>query len=203
MFLRCLIALSILVAVSCTPPEAEAHEASPRTEAIAQVTGHRSTPSEIRFCRLTGGGAPFIACLHATEGHRQWLGGSGTPGHTWANYRAQADRLRRFITALTYPTCTGPSDCPALIRRAFDRQGIGHLAEAGVAVAACESGFNPRAYNPSGASGLFQQLASYWPGRAAAYGFAGASPFDPWANAMVSAGMVRDTGGFSHWVCQP
>mgnify|MGYP003440956471 CR=1 FL=1 len=40
-------------------------------------------------------------------------------------------------------------------------------------------------------------------GRAASYGQSGRSAFDPWANAVVSAGMVRDTGGWSHWSCKP
>lgn len=182
-------------------PASTAHPAEVRVE---QVTGHRATLGELRFCRLAGGGATFVACIHATEGHRQWNHGTGTPGHTWPRYRTEARQLRRFINGLMRPTCSGPADCPALIREAFRRQGIAWRGGEAVAVATCESGLNPRAYNSSsGASGLLQQLARYWPGRAAAYGFAGASPFDPWANAMVSAGMVRDTGGWSHWSCSP
>lgn len=112
--------------------------------------------------------------------------------------RAIAENLRRSVT------CSGPADCPGLIRRAFAHMGVGWRGHEAVRVAGCESGHNPRAFNgSSGASGLFQQLARFWPGRAAAYGMAGRSPFDPWANAVVSAGMVRDTGGWSHWVCRP
>ena len=182
--------------MSCTPPEVEA---SPRTEAVSAVTGHRTSLAELRFCRLAGPGAPFVACVHSTEGHRQ-----GQPGHLWTDYQRQARQLRRFINGLVRPTCTGPSDCPAMIRTAFDRQGVGWRGSEAVSVATCESGLRPTALNAgSGASGLFQQLARYWPGRAAAYGFPGASPFDPWANAMVSAGMVRDTGGWGHWSCRP
>jgi len=164
------------------------------------VTGHRATGAEIRFCRWTTAGGPaFIACLHVTEGHHQ-----GMPGHRWADYQRQARQLRRFINGLIRPTCFGPATCPTMIRAAFERQGIGWRADEAVSVASCESGLRPTAYNSSsGASGLFQQLARYFPGRAATYGFAGASPFDPWANAMVSAGMVRDTGGWSHWSCSP
>jgi len=111
-------------------------------------------------------------------------------------YLVAVDRAQR--------TCSSPSSCAALVRNAFGHMGIGHRAEEGVRVMMCESGGNPTARNPSSsASGLFQQLARYWPGRAATYGMTGRSVFDPWANAVVSAGMVRDTGGWSHWSCRP
>lgn len=161
------------------------------------------TDAEQRFCSFVSGGRPsarFIACLHVAEGHAQ-----GQPGHRWADYVRQARQLRRYLNALADPTCSGPADCPALIRRAFTEQGVGWRGSEAVAVATCESGLNPSARGGGGGNyaGLFQQSLSYWPGRAAQYGFAGASPYDPWANAMVSAGMVRDTGGWSHWSCAP
>ena len=185
------------MAVSCTPPEVEA---SPRTEAVSAVTGHRTSLAELRFCRLAGPGAPFVACVHSTEGHRQ-----GQPGHLWTDYQRQARQLRRFINGLVRPTCTGPSDCPAMIRTAFDRQGVGWRGGEAVAVATCESGLRPTARGGSGGNyaGLFQQWISQWPERSARYGFAGASIYDPWANSMVSAGMVRDDGDWGQWACQP
>lgn len=69
------------------PPTAEARTA------VEQSTGHRLTVAQIRFCRLHGTGAPFVACLHAADGHRQ-----GQPGHRWADYQRQARQLRRFLT---------------------------------------------------------------------------------------------------------
>ena len=172
--------------------------ATAQTEAeAATITGHRVTHAEIRFCRLAGTGAPFVACLHTTEGHVQ-----GQPGHLWTDYQRQARLLRRYITGLIRPTCSERVSCERLVRLLAPRYGI--EPNGALRVMLCESGGNPRSYNPSsGASGLFQQLARYWPGRAAAYGFAGASPFDGYANASVSLGMIRDTGGYSHWVCQP
>ena len=68
----------------------------------------------------------------------------------------------------------------------------------------CESGGDPNAKNPtSSASGLMQQLARYWPGRASAAGMAGADVFDPYANIWVSAwlALAAPGGGFGHWVC--
>jgi hypothetical protein len=68
-------------------------------------------------------------------------------------------------------------------------------------VAACESGFNPRAYSPAGPYvGIYQQDADLWPARARRYGHPGASPFDPYANIDVSLRMARAVG-WGHWGC--
>lgn len=73
-------------------------------------------------------------------------------------------------------------------------------------IAKCESGFNPNAvnygYNENGyPSGLFQHISGYWGARAAKYGYAGASVFDPVANANVTMGMWRD-GQAGLWECR-
>jgi hypothetical protein len=73
-----------------------------------------------------------------------------------------------------------------------------------LSVMRCESGGNPEAYNQSsGASGLMQHLQVYWPPRARAAGYEGASPFDPIANINVSAWLIYQAtgGGWQHWVC--
>jgi hypothetical protein len=107
------------------------------------------------------------------------------------------------VDAARSTSCSGPGDCPALIRRVFTERGLGYQAEAAVRVASCESGFNPRAYNPSsGASGLFQHLSSLFPARAAGAGAPGASPFDPYVNTVAAANMVA-ASGWSAWVCRP
>lgn len=68
-----------------------------------------------------------------------------------------------------------------------------------------ESGFSPYAYNPSGASGLFQHMIGYWPARAAAIpkklfapGAQPLSPFDPRANAIATA-MAVAANGWGAW----
>lgn len=69
----------------------------------------------------------------------------------------------------------------------------------------CESAGIPTAKNPSSsASGLMQQLARYWPERAASAGMPGADVFDPYANVWVSAwlALAAPGGGWSHWVCK-
>jgi hypothetical protein len=68
----------------------------------------------------------------------------------------------------------------------------------------CESAGLPDAKNPnSSASGLMQQLARYWPERAASAGIPGADVFDPYANIYVSAwlALAAPGGGWGHWVC--
>lgn len=73
-------------------------------------------------------------------------------------------------------------------------------------IAKCESGFNPNAvnygyYENGHPSGLFQHISGYWGARAAKYGYAGASVFDPVANANVTMGMWRD-GQAGLWECR-
>jgi hypothetical protein len=68
-------------------------------------------------------------------------------------------------------------------------------------VAACESGFNPRAYSPAGPyAGVYQQSVPRWPGRARRFGHPGESVFDAYANVDVSLKMARAMG-WGHWGC--
>lgn len=89
--------------------------------------------------------------------------------------------------------CLVPSHFPVLNR------GDAH------SVAECESGHDPKAYNPTGCDGagclgVFQQHAAYWPERARRYGQGGKSGFDGYANVWVSLSMARD-GGWEAWAC--
>lgn len=69
-------------------------------------------------------------------------------------------------------------------------------------VAYCESHYNPSAYNASsGASGLFQFLASTWAANSVRAGYAGASVFDPVANANTAAYMFS-MGQARQWACK-
>jgi hypothetical protein len=72
-------------------------------------------------------------------------------------------------------------------------------------VADRESHFYPGAANPSGASGVYQHLASCFPGRVSAYlprswlapwiwAKGGPSVFNPYANVVVTLFMVRGSG---------
>lgn len=85
----------------------------------------------------------------------------------------------------------------SMVRALARRYGV--AVATAVQVAACESGFNPKAYSPPYA-GIYQQDVQYWPGRARHHGHAGASPFDAYANIDVSLRMAR-AAGWGHWGC--
>ncbi|MFN2462582.1 MAG: transglycosylase SLT domain-containing protein [Candidatus Dormibacteria bacterium] len=62
-------------------------------------------------------------------------------------------------------------------------------------VAICESGLNPNAYNPSGASGLFQFKPATF------YGHGGHNIWDPADQADVAARMFSQ-GQAGQWTCR-
>ncbi|MGH2661201.1 MAG: hypothetical protein ACRDH8_00045 [Actinomycetota bacterium] len=66
-------------------------------------------------------------------------------------------------------------------------------------VAACESGFNPRARSAL-YGGVYQQSFRHWPSRARSYGHPGESVFDAYANIDVSLQMAKKVG-WGHWGC--
>ena len=69
-------------------------------------------------------------------------------------------------------------------------------------VAYCESRFNPSAYNTSsGASGLFQFIPTTWAIASVRAGYAGASVFDPVANANTAAYMFANLQA-RQWACK-
>lgn len=93
----------------------------------------------------------------------------------------------------------GPHAIMAKIRAASASKGID--AQRVLLIAKCESGFNPMA-DSGYYKGIFQHDPGYWPARAAAHGFAGASYFDVDAQIGVSTAMMS-SGGWSHWGCDP
>ena len=97
---------------------------------------------------------------------------------------------------------TGPNGCPSgsiqdIITGAFAPQGQAAVSW-GLRIAKCESGYNPRAVNPSGATGLFQFMPSTFantpPGRA------GGSIWDPVAQSQAAAWMYSQ-GRQGEWQC--
>jgi len=87
-----------------------------------------------------------------------------------------------------------------LIRCAQHRWHVPGGASMALYVADRESELRPKAYNSySGASGIFQHLRRYWPGRSDAFGFGGWSAFNARANIMVTMRMVHREGSWSDW----
>jgi hypothetical protein len=87
-----------------------------------------------------------------------------------------------------------------LIRCAVHRWSVPGGAPKALSIANRESNFQPKAYNSySGASGIYQHLRRYWPGRASVYGFQGWSAFNARANIMVSIRMVHRLSSWQPW----
>ncbi len=71
--------------------------------------------------------------------------------------------------------------------------GPGWAAWAAATIAECESGGNVYAYNPSGATGLWQILGAVVPGNL----------YDPFVNALNAVSKFRASGDtFAQWVCR-
>lgn len=94
-------------------------------------------------------------------------------------------------------------DIITIITNAANKYGIDPAYA--IQIARCESSLNPASvnynyYENGNPSGLYQHISGYWQARAAKYGHAGASVFDPVANAEVTMGMWRD-GSKNLWAC--
>lgn len=63
----------------------------------------------------------------------------------------------------------------------------------------CESGWDPGAYNPSGASGIAQFMPRTWAWGEQLYGEMG-TPWDPYAAIDMMNAFARD-GMLTHWSC--
>jgi LysM repeat protein len=97
--------------------------------------------------------------------------------------------------AIPAPASNGYSGIESIIADAAYR--YGQSPSAMMAVAWCESRYDPSAYNPlSAASGLFQFLPSTW----ASTPYAGYSPFNAYASANA-AGWMWQQGRRGEWVC--
>ncbi len=93
----------------------------------------------------------------------------------------------------------GTLEVKRLIRCATRKWRVPGGAPKALAVARCESGFDPGAYG-SGNAGVFQQAVPYWSGRAKEYGFPGWSVYNGRANVIVSIRMAHRSG-WDAWTC--
>ena len=92
-----------------------------------------------------------------------------------------------------------PAEIADIIRAAAAKYGAD--PDTLLRVAYCESRYDPLAYNSIlGASGLFQIIPGTWRINSAAAGYAGASVWDPVANANVAAWMFGQ-GKSGQWAC--
>lgn len=111
---------------------------------------------------------------------------------------APVAEVRRVGTFRPPPPAGG--DIESIIRAAAAQWGADPTQL--LRVAYCESRYNPSAYNASsGASGLFQFLASTWAANSVRAGYGGASVFDPVANANTAAYMFAHSQA-GQWACK-
>jgi hypothetical protein len=109
---------------------------------------------------------------------------------------APVAEVRRVGTYVPAPS----GDIEGIIRAAAAKWGADETQL--LRVSYCESRYNPNAYNASsGASGLFQFLATTWAPNSVRAGYAGASVFDPVANANTAAYMFG-IGQARQWQCK-
>ena len=98
------------------------------------------------------------------------------------------------------PAPPPPGEIAAIIRAAAAKYGVEE--ELLLRVAYCESRYDPLAYNGVlGASGLFQIIPGTWRAYSVYAGYAGASVWDPVANANVAAWMFQH-GEARQWACK-
>jgi soluble lytic murein transglycosylase-like protein len=119
-------------------------------------------------------------------------------GATAAETTADRTTVRRSICDIDWKRSR--FQLKRLIRCAARRWDVNGGPDKAVAVARCESRFNPRAYNPGGYAGVYQQATRYWPTRATTYGFHDYSVYNGRANIMVSVRMAH-RGGWGPWAC--
>jgi len=81
-----------------------------------------------------------------------------------------------------------------LIRCAAEHWNVPGGADLALYIADRESHYYPNAYNPSGCAGIYQHKLSYWPERAASFGFRGWSAYNARANIIVTMRMVHEVG---------
>lgn len=121
--------------------------------------------------------AQYMACVHRTHGHSQFLDGRGTPAHTWARYQAEARQLRNYLLAIYV----------ANVRQ--------NLVDHWSGVAGCESGGNWAINTGNGYYGGLQFNLGTWQ----AYGGAGMPHQQPaWYQASI-ADKIRVQSGLHHW----
>lgn len=118
-----------------------------------------------------------------------------------AQAKAQAAQQAAAAPKTQAPAPAVPSYSAGSVQQiivdAFTPQG-GAAVQWGLRIAKCESGYNPGAVNPSGASGLFQFMPSTFantpPGKA------GGSIWDPTAQSQAAAWMYSQ-GRQAEWQC--
>ena len=161
--------------------EADAAARSQATAQLAKITADRNQAAQV------------VQETQATVQAAQAEAGRAAQAAQAQSVASRAQSLNQAAQT----AAAAPGSIQQIIVQAF--QPLGQAAvDWGLRIAKCESGYNPHAVNPSGASGLFQFMPSTFakspPGRA------GGSIWDPVANSQAAA-WVYSQGRQGEWEC--
>lgn len=189
--------------------------AATRVTAVAAAVVSRGTPPRAYTvrpgdtlsgiaARLCGQARDWTGIYHAsrgtvgpdpnqiTAGERLAIACYDPPALLSLGRAAPRPAARTAARAAALPA-TGTYSYTALENLWITAGGPAWAAPHAASIAICESGGNPRAYNPSGATGLFQILGSVVPGNLD----------DPYVNALNAVAKFKAAGDtFSAWVCK-
>jgi hypothetical protein len=165
---------------------------------MTTLTRYRRSFAAALMLTLLLTAAPLISAAGASTGDSTTDGSTGTTGTTATSDGTTARMLSRRICDIEWRRST--FQLKRLIRCAARRWNVSGGPHKAIRVARCESRLDPRAYNPGGYAGVFQQATRYWPDRATVYGFHDYSVFNGRANIMVSIRMAHRSG-WGPWAC--
>ena len=188
------VSLLLVLGLSVVPFRAHPATAAKRQPApVSQPAGAIATATLKLDQRTSAEWTATQAALDAQAAAEEAAEAAATEAQRRAEATAAAQRS--FL-----PVTTGPAPSAGyvqdLIRQAFASQGQAAV-DWGLRVAACESGYNPNAYNPDGASGVFQ----FMPGTFRGTPYGNQNIFDASANVNAAAWYFQQHGGGA-WSCK-
>jgi hypothetical protein len=194
--------LSGTESVTQLPSAADAAMA-PAQARIAATSGHAYDGAAARAAREAADKRSRLHRLHLL--HVQALEARAKAAREAAEHAAWLARQPKAHPAVYPAATTAPAQTPAAVSVSGplttseveslweQAGGPAWAAPKAAEIAYCESGYNPDAYNPSGATGLWQILGSVVPGNLD----------DPSVNALNAVAKFKASGDtFSAWVCQ-
>jgi LysM repeat protein len=213
-------ALAVGLAVPTAASAATIHTAT----AIHTTTTIRSTASTTS-CEYTVQPGDWLSHIAPNFGlswgtlyamNRQTIGGDPNlifPGQRLQTCGTATNQTTQSPATYTKPApapTTPPAPAPSGSVQQMIAQTFGGYTWQALAVARCESGFDPGAYNPTAvwyngsnlghAMGVFQIVNATW----ASTSYSGYSPYNAWANIQAAHQIfARDGYTWREWACQP